>query len=191
VNTAQSHVVIVGGGFAGLHAAKRLGRSGHRVTLLDKRNFQLFQPLLYQVATGSLPPGDIAIPQRVVLRKYPNVRAIQATALDLDPARKILVHEHGELRYDVLIVATGVKHSYFGHDDWRPFAPGLKTVEHAIDIRHRIFKAFELAEITEDPEKRKELMTFVIVGGGSHRRGVGRRHRRAGSQDHGQGFPRD
>ena len=166
MSTAQQHVVIVGGGFAGLHAAKRLGKSGHRVTLLDKRNFQLFQPLLYQVATGSLPPGDIAIPQRVVLRKYPNVRAIQATALDLDPARKILVHEHGELHYDTLIVATGVKHSYFGHDEWRLFAPGLKTVEHAIDIRHRIFKAFELAEITEDTEKRKELMTFVIVGGG-------------------------
>ncbi|MGH8539373.1 MAG: FAD-dependent oxidoreductase, partial [Stenotrophobium sp.] len=99
----QHHVVIVGGGFAGLHAAKRLGKSGFRVTLLDKRNFQLFQPLLYQVATGSLPPGDIAVPQRVVLRKYPNVRAIQATAYDLDPARRVLLHEYGELHYDTLI----------------------------------------------------------------------------------------
>lgn len=160
------HVVIVGGGFAGLHAAKRLGKSGCRVTLLDKRNFQLFQPLLYEVATGSLPPGDIAIPQRVVLRKYPNVRVIKATAYDIDPKRGVLLHEHGELHYDTLIVATGVKHSYFGNEHWRPFAPGLKTVEHAIEIRHKIFKAFELAEVTEDAAERARLMTFVIVGGG-------------------------
>ncbi|MGH8506423.1 MAG: NAD(P)/FAD-dependent oxidoreductase [Stenotrophobium sp.] len=166
-NTLENHhVVIVGGGFAGLHAAKRLGKAGCRVTLLDKRNFQLFQPLLYEVATGSLPPGDIAIPQRVVLRKYPDVRAIQATAYDVDPARRVLMHEHGELHYDTLIVATGVKHSYFGKDHWRPFAPGLKTVEHAIEIRHKIFKAFELAEVTEDAAECARLMTFVIVGGG-------------------------
>lgn len=160
------HVVIVGGGFAGLHAAKRLGKSGCRVTLLDKRNFQLFQPLLYQVATGSLPPGDIAIPQRVILRKYPKVRVIQATAYDVDPAKRVLFHEYGELQYDELIVATGVKHHYFGRDEWKAFAPGLKTVEHAIEIRHKIFKAFELAEVTEDAEARKQLMTFVVVGGG-------------------------
>lgn len=160
------HVVIVGGGFAGLHAAKRLGKAGCRVTLLDKRNFQLFQPLLYQVATGSLPPGDIAIPQRVVLRNHPSVRVIQATAYDLDPQARILKHEHGELHYDTLIVATGVKHSYFGKDQWKEFAPGLKTVEHAIQIRHKIFKAFELAEVTEDPVQRAQLMTFVVVGGG-------------------------
>lgn len=162
----QHHVVIVGGGFAGLHAAKNLGKSGYRVTLLDKRNFQLFQPLLYQVATGSLPPGDIAIPQRVILRKYPNVRVIQATAYDLDPATRTLKHEHGEERYDTLIVGTGVKHHYFGNEHWKAFAPGLKTVEHAIEIRHKIFKAFELAEVTEDAERRRELMTFVVVGGG-------------------------
>lgn len=168
MNTAAAphRVVIVGGGFAGLHAAQALGKSGHAVTLLDKRNFQLFQPLLYQVATGSLPPGDIAIPQRVVLRKYPNVRVIQATAYDLDPARKILKHEYGELPYDTLVAATGVKHHYFGHDEWKAFAPGLKTVEHAIEIRHKIFKAFELAEVTEDEQTRRELMTFVVVGGG-------------------------
>jgi NADH dehydrogenase len=166
VPATPHHVVIVGGGFAGLHAAKRLGKAGCRVTLLDKRNFQLFQPLLYQVATGSLPPGDIAIPQRVVLRKYLSVRVIQATAYDLDPERQLLMHEHGELHYDTLIVATGVKHSYFGKDQWRPFAPGLKTVEHAIKIRHKIFKAFELAEVTEDPAERARLMTFVVVGGG-------------------------
>ena len=160
------HVVIVGGGFAGLHAAKRLGKAGCRVTLLDKRNFQLFQPLLYQVATGSLPPGDIAIPQRVVLRGYPSVRVIQATAYDVDPKARVLKHEHGELHYDTLIVGTGVKHSYFGKDHWREFAPGLKTVEHAIQIRHKIFKAFELAEVCDDPVQRAQLMTFVVVGGG-------------------------
>ncbi len=161
-----NRIVIVGGGFAGLHAAKRLGNSPYQVTLVDKRNFQLFQPLLYQVATGSLPPGDIAIPQRVVLRKFKNVRVIQATARDLDPQRKVLLHDFGELAYDTLIVATGVKHSYFGHDEWRAFAPGLKTIEHATEMRHRIFRAFELAEITEDAARRSELMTFVIVGGG-------------------------
>jgi NADH dehydrogenase len=166
MGNSEHHVVIVGGGFAGLNAARRLGKSGYRVTLLDKRNFQLFQPLLYQVATGSLPPGDIAIPQRVVLRKYPKVRVILATACDLDPARRVVSHEYGELAYDSLIVATGVKHSYFGKDHWKEFAPGLKTVEHAIEIRHKIFKAFELAEVTEDAAKRAELMTFVIVGGG-------------------------
>lgn len=160
------HVVIVGGGFAGLHAAKKLGKSGYRVTLLDKRNFQLFQPLLYQVATGSLPPGDIATPLRSVLRGYPNVRVIQATAYDLDPQARVLKHEHGEERYDLLIAATGVKHNYFGRDHWQQFAPGLKTVEHAIEIRHRIFKAFELAEVTEDAAAREELMTFIVVGGG-------------------------
>ncbi|HUP92937.1 MAG TPA: NAD(P)/FAD-dependent oxidoreductase [Solimonas sp.] len=160
------HVVIVGGGFAGLHAAKRLGKSGYRVTLLDKRNFQLFQPLLYQVATGSIPPGDIAIPQRVVLRRYANVCVLNSTAYDVDPARSVVSHEHGELDYDRLIVATGVKHHYFGQDAWRAFAPGLKTVEHAIEIRHRIFRAFELAELADDPQRRRELMSFVIVGGG-------------------------
>jgi NADH:ubiquinone reductase (H+-translocating) len=159
-------VVIVGGGFAGLHAAKRLGKSDFDVTLIDKRNFQLFQPLLYQVATGSLPPGDIAIPQRVVLRKFQNVRVLQATARDVDPQRKALVHEFGELTYDALIVATGVKHSYFGHDEWRAFAPGLKTIEHATEMRHRIFRAFERAEISTDPVERSRLMTFVIVGAG-------------------------
>ncbi|HKY52634.1 MAG TPA: NAD(P)/FAD-dependent oxidoreductase [Candidatus Limnocylindria bacterium] len=167
-NPPQSphHVVIVGGGFGGLHAARALGKSGRRVTLVDKRNFQLFQPLLYQVATGSLTTGDIAIPQRVVLRKYPNIHCYATTAYDVDPARKVLLHEFGELPYDTLIVATGVKHHYFGRDEWRAFAPGLKTVEHAIEIRRRIFNAFELAELETDEAARRDLMSFVIVGGG-------------------------
>lgn len=160
------HVVIVGGGFGGLNAAKALGKAGCRVTLLDKRNFQLFQPLLYQVATGSLTTGDIAIPQRVVLRKYPKVQCLTSTAFDVDPRRKLLVHEFGELHYDTLIVATGVKHHYFGRDEWREFAPGLKTVEHAIEIRRKIFGAFEQAELEKDPVLQAELMTFVIAGGG-------------------------
>jgi NADH dehydrogenase len=163
---ATQHVVIVGGGFAGLHAARRLGKAGYRVTLLDKRNFQLFQPLLYQVATGALTVGDIAYPQRSLLRRLKNVRTLNATAYDVDPKARIVFHEHGELHYDVLVVATGVKHNYFGHDEWRAFAPGLKTAEHAIEIRRRIFRAFELAEVSEDPVKRAELLTFAVVGGG-------------------------
>lgn len=159
-------VVIVGGGFAGLHAARRLGRLGFDVTLLDKRNFHLFQPLLYQVATGLLSPGNIAVPQRVVLRRYPRVRCLTGTAYDLEPGRRLLRHEHGELEYDTLIVATGVKHHYFGNEHWREFAPGLKTVEHAIEMRRKLFRAFERAELEDDARRRRALMNFVIVGGG-------------------------
>ncbi|MDD3761809.1 MAG: NAD(P)/FAD-dependent oxidoreductase [Nevskiales bacterium] len=163
---SQHHVVIVGGGFGGLHAAKALGRANCRVTLLDKRNFQLFQPLLYQVATGAIPPGDIAIPHRVVLRKYRNVECLASTVYELDPERRVVRHEHGETRYDTLIVSTGVKHHYFGNDAWRAYAPGLKTVEHALEIRRKLFQAFELAEACEDPAERRRLMTFVVVGAG-------------------------
>lgn len=164
--TSAHRVVIVGGGFGGLHAAKGLAGSAYEVTLLDKRNFQLFQPLLYQVATGSLTIGDIAIPQRVVLRKARNVRCLTGTAYDLDPERRLLRHEYGELPYDTLIVATGVKHHYFGNDGWRQHAPGLKTAEHAIEMRRKIFSAFERAEMTDDPALRTELLTFVIIGAG-------------------------
>ncbi|MBU0790060.1 MAG: NAD(P)/FAD-dependent oxidoreductase [Polycyclovorans sp.] len=162
----RHRVVIVGGGFGGLHTAKHLSKSGYDVTLLDKRNFQLFQPLLYQVATGALTIGDIAIPQRVVLRKAANVTCLTATAYDIDPERRVVLHEYGELAYDTLVVATGVKHHYFGKDEWRAFAPGLKTAEHAIEMRRKIFGAFERAEMTDDPQLRDELLTFVIVGGG-------------------------
>lgn len=162
----ERHVVIVGGGFAGLHAARRFGRLGYRVTLLDKRNFQLFQPLLYQVATGSLTIGDIAYPQRTLLRKMPKVWTLNTTVFDIDPDARRVYHEHGSLQYDLLVAATGVKHNYFGNDHWREHAPGLKTAEHAIQMRRRIFRAFELAELCEDETERAALLQFVVVGGG-------------------------
>ncbi|MGQ0618405.1 MAG: NAD(P)/FAD-dependent oxidoreductase [Panacagrimonas sp.] len=162
----RHRVVIVGGGFAGLFAAKELGDSGFDVTLLDRRNFHLFQPLLYQVATGSLAVDDIATPQRVVLRRYANVCTLLGTAFDLDPHNRRVHHEHGELSYDTLLVATGVKHHYFGQEHWRAHAPGLKTIEHALEMRYRVFRAFEQAEAEPDPVKRAACMTFVIVGGG-------------------------
>lgn len=165
-HTKSERIVIVGGGFAGLFAARELGGSGHQVTLLDKRNFHLFQPLLYQVATGILTVGDISAQQRVVLRKHRNVRTLMATAYDLDPQRRCLLHERGELPYDRLIVATGVKHQYFGNDHWRDLAPGLKTIEHALEMRHRVFRAFELAETETNPERRRRLLNFVVVGAG-------------------------
>lgn len=160
------HVVIVGGGFGGLFAARELGKSGYDVTLLDKRNFHLFQPLLYQVATGTLTVGDISTQQRVVLKKRKNVRTLMSTVYDIDTENRTIHHEKGELQYDILIAATGVKHQYFGNDQWREHAPGLKTVEHALEIRHKIFRAFEDAEQEEDPVRRQQLMTFVVVGGG-------------------------
>ena len=159
-------VVIIGGGFGGLFAARGLGGTDYEVTLLDKRNFHLFQPLLYQVATGILTVGDISAQQRVVLRKKSNVRTLMSTAYDIDPEKQIIYHERGELEYDTLIVATGVKHQYFGNDTWRHAAPGLKTIEHALDMRHRIFRAFELAEAESDPERRRRLLNFVVVGAG-------------------------
>jgi NADH dehydrogenase len=163
----QRHrVVIVGGGFAGLFAARGLGRTDFDVTLLDRRNFHLFQPLLYQVATGALAVDDIATPQRVVLRRYPNVCTLYGTAYDLDPQARLVFHEHGTLSYDTLLIATGVKHHYFGQEHWRAFAPGLKTIEHALEMRYRVFRAFELAEVESDPQRRASLLTFVIVGGG-------------------------
>jgi len=166
-NNKRKHIVIVGGGFAGLYAARELGKCGnYDVTLFDKRNFQLFQPLLYQVATGLLTVGDISAQQRVVLSKYKNVRTLMSTVFDIDPVTGTIQHEHGDIKYDILLAATGVKHQYFGNDHWRDHAPGLKTIEHALVIRHRIFRAFEEAEQETDPERRKRLLTFVLVGGG-------------------------
>jgi NADH dehydrogenase len=164
---SPSHVVIIGGGFGGLSAARRLRRAPVRVTLLDRRNHHLFQPLLYQVATATLSPNDIASPIRWVLRNSANLRVImgEADRIDVD-GRRVLLTDGLALDYDYLIVATGASHSYFGRDDWAEFAPGLKTLEDALEIRRRILLAFERAEREDDPERRKELLTFVLVGGG-------------------------
>ncbi|GFZ98800.1 NAD(P)/FAD-dependent oxidoreductase [Okeania sp. KiyG1] len=159
------HVVIVGGGFAGLEAALKLGKAPVKVTLVDKRNFHLFQPLLYQVATGSLSPGDIASPLRGVVAEQKNTHVLMGEVVDLDPEQKKLFLRDNELDYDTLIMATGVSQNYFGND-WSEKAPGLKTVEDALEVRRRIFASFEAAEKESDPEKRKALLTFAIVGAG-------------------------
>jgi NADH:quinone reductase (non-electrogenic) len=162
------HVVIVGGGFAGLYAAKNLARERTAaVTLVDRRNFHLFQPLLYQVATGALSPGEIAQPLRSIVRKHRNTTVLLGEAVGLDPEkRQVLMSDGGPIDYDTLIVATGARHAYFGHDEWAPFAPGLKTIEDAFEMRRRILIAFEAAEREADAEIRREWMTFVVVGGG-------------------------
>lgn len=164
---ASPKVVIVGGGFGGLYAAKALGHSKKfDVTLIDKRNFHLFQPLLYQVATGKLSPGDISSPLRAILSRYRTVKVLMDTVTDIAPDQHQVVLESGVLSYDALIVATGVSHHYFGHDQWADAAPGLKTIEDALEMRRRIFLAFEAAEKESDPEKRRAWLTFIVVGGG-------------------------
>lgn len=167
VGRNDSHrVVVVGGGFGGLYATQALKRSNMRVTLIDKRNFHLFQPLLYQVATGGLSPGDISSPLRAILKRQKNVRVLLGEVIDLDPDRRCVIMRDGEVEYDTLIVATGARHAYFGNDEWEPLAPGLKTVEDATEIRRRILSAFETAERESDPSLRRTLCTFVIVGAG-------------------------
>jgi NADH dehydrogenase len=161
------HVVIVGGGFGGLYAARALRRAeAVRVTLLDRRNHHLFQPLLYQVAMAALSPGDIASPIRWILRRQRNVAVLLADAVRIDTARRVVVLADGEVTYDYLIVATGATHAYFGRDHWRAVAPGLKTLEDALEIRRRMLLAFERAEREPDPVRRQALLTFVVIGGG-------------------------
>ncbi|MGE3273752.1 MAG: NAD(P)/FAD-dependent oxidoreductase [Vicinamibacterales bacterium] len=161
------HVVILGGGFAGLAAARTLRRAPVRITLIDRRNHHLFQPLLYQVATASLSPGDIAAPIRWILRRQANVHVLLAEATSVDTARRV-VHLDGahEVNYDYLIVCTGVTHSYFGHNEWEPYAPGLKSLEDALEIRRRVLLAFERAERESNPSLQRQYLTFVVVGGG-------------------------
>jgi NADH dehydrogenase len=165
-NTPLHHVVIIGGGFGGLYAAKALRRGPVRVTLVDKRNFHLFQPLLYQVATGGLSPGDIAHPLRSVFASQRHLSVVMAEVIDIDVTQRTVILRDGSLTYDTLVLATGASHQYFGHDAWEPHAPGLKTIEDALEVRRRIFLAFEAAEREADPTRRAALMTFVIVGGG-------------------------
>jgi NADH dehydrogenase len=163
----QKHrVVIVGGGFGGLYAARSLRRADVEVTLVDRRNFHLFQPLLYQVATGGLSPANIAAPLRAVLKRQKNTRVLLAEVVDFDLAGRQVILTEGKVPYDSLIVATGARHHYFGHPEWEKDAPGLKTIEDATEIRRRVLLAFEMAERARDPELQKEWLTFVVVGGG-------------------------
>jgi NADH dehydrogenase len=159
-------VVILGGGFGGLYAAKALRRVPVELTLIDRRNFHLFQPLLYQVATGGLSPGEIASPLRYVLRRSRNTEVLLGEVVDLDIAGRTVILRDGEAPYDTLIVATGSSHHYFGNDQWEPLAPGLKTIEDATEIRRRILLAFEKAERELDADARAAWLTFVVVGGG-------------------------
>ena len=159
-------VVVIGSSFGGLTAARALNGAPVRVTVVDRRNHHLFQPLLYQVATAVVSPGDIAYPIRAILRHQSNAEVLLGDAVSIDPDRREVVLLDGRLSYDYLILATGARHSYFGHDDWEPWAPGLKSLEDALEIRRRILLAFERAEREPDPEKRKWLLTFVVVGAG-------------------------
>jgi NADH dehydrogenase len=159
-------VVIVGGGFGGLYAARALRKAPVQVTLLDRRNFHLFQPLLYQVATGALSPANIAAPLRAVLKRQRNTTVLLAEAVDFNLADRLVVLTDGQLPYDSLLVAAGARHHYFGHDEWEEYAPGLKTVEDATTMRRKVLSAFERAERSADLVEREALMTFVIVGGG-------------------------
>ncbi|MFO1463820.1 MAG: NAD(P)/FAD-dependent oxidoreductase [bacterium] len=159
-------VVILGGGFGGLYAAQALGKARVQVTLVDRRNFHLFQPLLYQVATGGLSPGDIASPLRAILKRQANTRVLSAEIVDVDPKNQRVLLVDGELEYDYLIVATGASHHYFGHPDWEALAPGLKTVEDALEMRRRIFLAFEAAEREANEKQREAWLNFVVVGAG-------------------------
>lgn len=159
--------MIIGGGFGGLFAARALRKASVRVTLIDRQNHHLFQPLLYQVATAVLSPGDIASPIRWVLRGHRRIRVLMAEVTGIDTTARAVSLENGdELRYDFLIVAAGATHSYFGQDGWAPFAPGLKTLDDALELRRRLLLAFEWAERDRDPARQREWLTFVIVGGG-------------------------
>src|SRR6516165_840211 len=160
-------VVIIGAGFGGLSAAKRLAKSHCRISLIDRHNYHLFQPLLYQVATAALSPADIASPIRSIVRHYPNVNVILANVSGIDVNRREVVAEGHHVPFDTLIIATGAQHAYFGHDDWAGYAPGLKTIDDATYLRRRILLAFEKAETEPDAAERRRLMNFVIVGGGA------------------------
>ena len=163
----EPHVLILGGGFAGLYAARGLKRAPVRVTLVDRRNHHLFQPMLYQVATAALNPSDIAAPIRSVLRNQPNVEVLLGEAASVDPvARRVRLTDGADSTYDYLIVATGARHSYFGHENWEQLAPGLKSIEDALQIRQRVLLAFERAEREPDTVRRHAYLTFVVVGGG-------------------------
>ena len=164
---ARPHVVIIGGGFGGLYAARTLAKTAVDITVIDRDNYHLFQPLLYQVATAALSAGDIASPIRSILRKFKNVRVIMGEVTDIDLDGKRVMLRDGDYHFDYLINAAGATGTYFGHDEWEKFAPGLKTMEDALDIRRRIFCAYETAErLPEDSPERDAYLTFICIGGG-------------------------
>jgi NADH dehydrogenase len=167
VSSAKPKVVIIGAGFGGLEAAKALKRAAADVIVIDRHNHHCFQPLLYQVATAALSPADIAWPIRHILRPQRNATVQMEEVQGIDPEKKVLHTQYGEITYDYLVIATGATHSYFGHDEWSKFAPGLKRIEDATRIRRSILIAFERAELTQDQEQQRRLLTFVIVGGGA------------------------
>ena len=163
----EKRVVIVGAGFAGLNAAKRLGNlTGIAVTVIDRENHHLFQPLLYQVAMAALSPADIAVPIRSLLARYRNIRVMKATAQSVDVANRKVVTDVGEVSYDYLLLGCGAQHAYFGHEEWELHAPGLKSLPQATEIRRRVLEAFEVAERETDPEERRRQLTFIVIGGG-------------------------
>lgn len=162
----KPHVVVIGAGFAGLAAVKGLRAADVRVTLIDRHNYHLFQPLLYQVATAALSPAQIAQPIRAVVRKQKNCTVALGEVIGIDTANKTVRGHKGAVTYDYLVIATGATHAYFGHDDWAPAAPGLKTIDDATNIRRRVLQAFEQAEVSDDETQRRALMTFVVVGAG-------------------------
>jgi NADH dehydrogenase len=163
---ARPHIVIVGAGFGGLAAAHGLAGAAVDVTLIDRRNYHLFQPLLYQVATAGLSPAQIASPIRAILRRAANVRVVLGKVSGIDKERRLVTLDQGTITYDHLVLATGARHSYFGRDDWESAAPGLKKIDDAIGIRRRLLTAFEEAEAASSPELRRRLLTFVVIGGG-------------------------
>ncbi len=163
---ARPRVVVIGAGFAGLAAVQGLAKVPVDVTLIDRRNYHLFQPLLYQVATAALSPAQIAQPVRAIVRKQKNCTVALGEVVAVDTTRKVVRGHGGEVSYDYLVIATGATHAYFGHDDWAAVAPGLKTIDDATHIRRNVLSAFEQAEMTDDPTLRDALMTFVVVGAG-------------------------
>ncbi|HEV7838786.1 MAG TPA: FAD-dependent oxidoreductase, partial [Gemmatimonadaceae bacterium] len=165
---ARPRIVIIGGGFGGITAAKALKRANAQVTVIDRTNHFTFQPLLYQVATAALAPSEITAPIRWILRRQKNTEVLMAEVREVDPARRVVRVDDDlrEIPYDYLIVATGSRHAYFGHDEWEPYAPGLKTIEDATEIRRRFLLAFEIAEKIDDEREIQDYLTFVIIGGG-------------------------
>ncbi|MCB0360372.1 MAG: FAD-dependent oxidoreductase, partial [Bdellovibrionales bacterium] len=159
-------MVVIGGGFGGLETVRRLSGTNAEVLLIDQRNHHLFQPLLYQVATGSLSPANISAPLRSALRRQQNCSVMLAEVTGLEPNKRLLWCRDTRIEYDLLVVAAGASHSYFGHSEWQDLAPGLKTVDDALEMRKRILLAYERAEWERDCERRKELLTFVVVGAG-------------------------